>query len=112
MLHPLKDMHEAPQEAIHTCVQERGLVRGALEEVIGLLAERALERDGKRDGEPRKADGEAGAAADVEVGEVVEGSLDLKEVRELVMQRQEARPAGCGRERWSGVRKRGGGGAY
>ena len=91
MLHPLEDAHEAPQEAIHTCVQEGGLIGArapdavasmlSIEKVVGLLAERAFERNGERDGEAREADGEAGAAADVEVGEVVEGALHLEKVR-------------------------------
>ena len=95
VLHPLEDAHQAPQEAIHTCVEESSLfgacatnaVAGTfrVEEVVCLLAECAFERDGERNGKTREADGEAGSAADVEVGEVVEGALHFEEVRELVV---------------------------
>ena len=104
VLHALEDAYEAPEEAVYTCVQKGSLlgagapdaVAGGLgvEEIISLLAECTLKRDGERYSEACEANGEAGPAADVEVGEFVEGALHLEEVRELVVERKDARPAG------------------
>ena len=54
-----------------------------------------VERDGEGQGEAGEADGETGAAGDVEVGKLAEGVLEFEHADELRVQGEDARATGC-----------------
>ena len=101
-LHALEDGDDAAEERVHAAVEERGRVARARARVgvraavlRALLAERVLERDGHAEREARELEREVRAAAEVEVGELAERALHLEQARDLVVEREDARPACC-----------------
>ena len=92
-LHALKHGDDPAQEGEDAAVEDRGAVRGAVWAAGGvvavlflaLLAEGLFERDGEADGEPGELDHEVGAAAEVEVGELAEGALDVEQAGDFVV---------------------------
>ena len=112
-LHALEDGDAAAEERVHAAVEERGRVaraRVGVGAVVlrALLAERVLERDGHAEREARELEREVRAAAEVEVGELAERALHLEQARDFVVEREDARPAGCGGAAGTGAAGAGG----
>ena len=79
------------------------LVHGIFAVVLLLLLSKCLfQRDWHGNGEASDLDHEVGATAEIKVGELVEGALDLEETRDLVVKGMYTCPT-CYEVKWRKV---------